>query len=245
MLLARFSDKEVSNLSLHRFIWQSLPAKTVKGLKAHVSGPPLPPLPQPDCSEQLCNCAFDGTAIRIEEGSHAAGVGACERAIAVTPSPLPPLPLSLARPQGRPSSLVSASTAAVKKQKSWDRTYYLKMKLCVLEAKLAAAAVAPTSIAVAAAAANATTAADPAAASASSTTAAALAIAAAADPWSIDTNGNVRTPAAQKMMKDQRVKPAVENILHAGSMQVQAAVLCAVADHPSLAPACELARINP
>jgi hypothetical protein len=46
------------------------------------------------------------------------------------------------------------------------------------------------------------------------------------------------------MMKHQRVKPVVENILHAGSMQAQAAVLRAVVDHPSLAPVRKLARID-
>jgi hypothetical protein len=40
------------------------------------------------------------------------------------------------------------------------------------------------------------------------------------------------------------MKPVVENILCAGSVQVQAAVLRAVADHPSLAPAHELASIE-
>jgi hypothetical protein len=44
-------------------------------------------------------------------------------------------------------------------------------------------------------------AADPAAAAGTFATATALAIAAAADPWSVDTNSNMRTPAAQKMMK--------------------------------------------
>jgi hypothetical protein len=69
--------------------------------------------------------------------------------------------------------------------------------LCVLEVELAASAVAPTSGTVAvAAAAIAPVAADPAAAASSSTTAAASAVAAAADPWSVDTDGNVRTPAA-------------------------------------------------
>jgi hypothetical protein len=98
MLLARFSDKEVADLSLHRFIQRSHPGKTLKGLKAHVSGPlPLPP-PQPDHGERLHNRAIDDKAVRIEEGSHATGIGACERAILVTPSPLPPLPLALARP---------------------------------------------------------------------------------------------------------------------------------------------------
>jgi hypothetical protein len=93
---------------------------------------------------------------------------------------------------------------AVKKRKIWDRVYYLKKKLRVLEVELAAAApvIAPTSVAVAAPAAVAATAADPAAAAASSaTTATAAAGAAAADPWSVDTDGNVHTPAAQKMMK--------------------------------------------
>ncbi len=55
MLLARFSDEEVANLSLHRFIQQSLPGKTLKGLKAHVLGPLPPPPPQPDCGERLRN----------------------------------------------------------------------------------------------------------------------------------------------------------------------------------------------
>jgi hypothetical protein len=44
-------------------------------------------------------------------------------------------------------------------------------------------------------------------------------------------------PAAQKMMKYQHVKPAVDSILHTGNMHTQAAV-------PSLAPARKLARIN-
>ncbi len=43
MLLARFSNEEIANLSLHWFIQKSLPGKTLKALKAHVSGPLLPP----------------------------------------------------------------------------------------------------------------------------------------------------------------------------------------------------------
>jgi hypothetical protein len=131
MLLARLSNEEVADLSLCCFIWHSLPVKTVKGLKAYMSGPLLPPPPQPDRSEWLRNRAIDEAAICIEEGSHAPGIGACERAIAVMSSPLPPLPLALARPRGWPPSLVSALTAAVKKRKSWDRSYYLKKKFCV------------------------------------------------------------------------------------------------------------------
>jgi hypothetical protein len=95
MLLARFSDEEVANLSLRCFIWQSLPGKTVKGLTAHVWGPFPPPQLQPDRGERLCNCAINDNVIRIKECFCAAE---CEQAIPATPSPLPPLPLALARP---------------------------------------------------------------------------------------------------------------------------------------------------
>jgi hypothetical protein len=131
----------------------------------------------------------------------------------------------------------------MKKRKSWDRVYYLKKKLRVLEVELAATAaataavVAPTSIAVAAAAVS-VAAADPATAAASSAAIAAAAAAAAsvaaADQWSVNTNGNVHMPVVQKMMKHRCVKPAVDSILRAGNVQAQAAVLRAVADYPSL-----------
>jgi hypothetical protein len=248
MLLARFSDKEVADLSLHWFIQQSLPGKTLKGLKAHVSGPLPPPPPQPDCGEWLCNHAINDKAIRIKESSHATGIVACERAILATPSPLLPLPLALARPQGRPPSLVSTSLVAVKKQKSWDRAYYLKKKLRVLKADLAAAAAvialasvavaALASVAMAAPAAVSAAAADPATAAAASDNTLAF------DPWSVNTNGNMRTLAAQKIMKQWRVKPVMDHILRARSVQVQAVVLRAIGDHPSLASAREVARIN-
>jgi hypothetical protein len=98
MLLARFSNEEVANLSLCRFIQQSLSGKMLKGLKAHVSGTLPPPPPQPDRGEWLHNCAINDDAVCIKEGSHATGIGACEQVILATPSPLPPLLLALARP---------------------------------------------------------------------------------------------------------------------------------------------------
>jgi hypothetical protein len=123
MILAKFSDKEDANFSLCCFIQQSLPGKMVKGLKAHVSGPLLPPPPQPDCTKRLCNHDIDDAAtLRVEEGS-CAGLGSCERLIVMRPSALLPWPLPLEMP---PPSLVSESTAAVKMRKSWDRAYYVK-----------------------------------------------------------------------------------------------------------------------
>jgi hypothetical protein len=98
MLLARFFNKKVANLSLCRYIRKSLPGKTVKSFIAHVSSPLPPPPSQPDCSERLRNRAINDNAVCIKEGSHAAGVGACEQAIPAMPSPLTPLLLALARP---------------------------------------------------------------------------------------------------------------------------------------------------
>jgi hypothetical protein len=125
MILAKFSDEEVANFSLCCLIQQSLPGKKVKGLKVHVSGPlPTPPL-HPDCTEHLCNHDIDDAAtLRVEEGS-CAGLGSCENLIVMRPSALLPWPLPFETP---PPSLVSESTAAVKKRKSWDRAYYVRKK---------------------------------------------------------------------------------------------------------------------
>ncbi len=62
-------------------------------------------------------------------------------------------------------------------------------------------------------------------------------------PWEYGTNGTVRTPAASKMAKSRMVKPAVDKILNAVSVELQAAVLRAVTDHRSLTAARILAGI--
>ena len=69
-------------------------------------------------------------------------------------------------------------------------------------------------------------------------------VAAAADPWSLNANGTVRKPAVCRKVKSRQVKPAVNAILRAGSIDAQAALLCAAADHTSLSAVCELARIS-
>ncbi len=56
-------------------------------------------------------------------------------------------------------------------------------------------------------------------------------------PWEYGTNGTVRTQTAGKMTKSCMVKLAVNKILNAVSVELQAAVLPAVTDHPSLTAA--------
>ena len=69
-------------------------------------------------------------------------------------------------------------------------------------------------------------------------------VAAAADPWSVNADSVVGTASVHRTAKSRYAKPAVHNIIRAGSIKAQAAVLHAVADHSSLATACELARIS-
>ncbi len=73
------------------------------------------------------------------------------------------------------------------------------------------------------------------------TTTATATMMAMAAPWLLTKNGIVCTSATRKMPKLWRVKPAVNNILNAGNIEQQTAVLCAVANNPALTTAHKLA----
>ena len=244
MKLTNFSVEEVANLSLRRFIQRSLPGKTLEGLKAHALASLPPPPPQPDRAERRLNRAIDDEGAVDEPGSRAC-------ALAVTPSPLLPRPPPASTPQSGPSSsdasMASSAvttamlTIAANKRKIWNREYYLRKKLRLLDGAIATvvdlvATTNPTAMATA----------DSVAAVAAITDGLSRIadVAAAADPWSLDNNGVVRTPSARRKAKSRQVKPAVDAILRAGSIDAQAAVLRAVADHTSLKDACDLARIS-
>ena len=143
---------------------------------------------------------------------------------------------------------MATSTIAANKQKSRNGAYYLKKKLRLLDFK-------PNTAATAIAAAAALTATTNPTAVATADSAAAVAaitdglsvianVAAAADSWILNANGTVRTPSARWKAKSWQVKPAVNAILRTKSIDVQAAVLRAVADHTSLSAACKLTRIS-
>ena len=142
----------------------------------------------------------------------------------------------------------ATSTIAANKRKSWNRAYYAKKKLCLLNFEPDAAATAIATAAALTATTNPTTAAfnDNATAMAAITDGLLIIVnvAAAADPWILNADGTVRTPSAHRKAKSWQVKPAVNAIPRAGSIHVQVAVLRAVADHTSLYDACKLARIS-
>ena len=84
MKLTNFSIEEDADRSLRRFIMQSLPGKTMKGLKAQVLGSLPPPPPRPGRAERLGIHAINVEGTRVVEP----GSRTC--ALAVTPSPLLP-----------------------------------------------------------------------------------------------------------------------------------------------------------
>ena len=199
MKLTNFSVEEVANLSLCRLIQQSLPGKTLEGLKGHAL---LFLRPQPGCDERLGNCAInvEGTLV-VESGSRTC-------AIAVTPSPLLPRPPPAVTPQSGPSSsdvstalaavMMATLTIAVNKQ-----VYYAKKKLCLLDFEPDAAATAIFNATTIAATPDTTAVATADSVAAVAAITGGLSIitnlAAAADPWSLITNDTERTPVARKM----------------------------------------------
>jgi hypothetical protein len=64
------------------------------------------------------------------------------------------------------------------------------------------------------------------------------------DSWLINNHGKACAYLAGKVAKHRAIRPAVDNILQVGNTSMQAAVLHAVVNHPSLASACELPGIE-
>jgi hypothetical protein len=76
------------------------------------------------------------------------------------------------------------------------------------------------------------------------TTAAATATATVKTSWLLNNDGESHNNNAQRMAKCRAVRPAVAKILGIGNnVAMQAAVLCAVVDHPKLVSARNLAGI--
>jgi hypothetical protein len=65
-----------------------------------------------------------------------------------------------------------------------------------------------------------------------------------ANPWAFCADGMEHTPVPSKMAKLRHIKPAVDKIIGAGCLELQAAFLHTVVDHPALGTACIIAGID-
>jgi hypothetical protein len=195
MRSAMFTEEDIPDLRMRRFLQHALPGGLIKGLKAYIAG--LLPLPVDPAA----------TAAPPEEVAY--------RHKRKPPPHLPIDPAATAPPlkevvidSGETvlSSLSPGTAATVRKEKrkQWNHTFYKNKKK-----KMVGLFTSPVSM----------------------------------DPWAVSSSRKVRTPAAKKMAKQWRVKPSIDQIINAGNVQSQAAILRALADHPALASAVEMAGI--
>jgi hypothetical protein len=223
---AKFTEEDIANLQMRRFLQRALPGGSIKGLKAYIAGLLPPP---PDRRQRKPPTTFASPKDKV-----------ADRHQRKPPPHLPIDPAATAAPSEEVTfidsgeavlSSLSPGTAATKrkvKRKRWDRNYYIN-KTNKRMVGLPSPAVTTTTMMTTTTTSTTT----------SMTTAAAPDI----DTWAVSSSGKLRTPAARKMAKYRRVKPAVDTILNAGNVQSQSALLRAVADHPELASAVKMAGI--
>jgi hypothetical protein len=227
MKQAKFTEEDIADLRMRRYLQRALPGGSIKGLQAYIAGllPPPPDRRQRKPPPEMASSPEDQVADRHQRNP---------------PPHLPVDPAATAAPSEEVTfidsgetvlSLLSAGTAATKrkvKRKLWNRDFYINKKNQKMVG-LPLPAVTTTTMMT-------TT-------NTSTTTSMTTAAAPDMDPWAVSSTGKVRTPSARKMAKQRCVKPAVDNILNAGNVQSQAALLRALADHPRLAPAVKMAGI--
>jgi hypothetical protein len=195
MRLAKFTEEDIANLRMWRFLQRALPGGSIKGLKAYIAG--LLPLPVDPAAmvappEEVAYCHKRKLPPHLPVDP------------AATAPPLEEVVIDSGETVLSSLSPGTAATVRKEKRKQWNHTFYKKKKK-----KMVGLFTSPVSM----------------------------------DPWAVSSSGKVLTPAAKKMAKQRRVKPSVDQIINAGNVQSQAAILRALADHPALAPAVEMAGI--
>jgi hypothetical protein len=217
MKQAKFTEEDIADLQMWRFLQRALPGGSIKGLKAYIAGLlPRPPNRRQRKPPTTAASPEDKVADRHQH------------------KPPPHLPVDPAAATAAPCkevtfiedsgetvlSSLSPGTAATKrkvKRKRWDHNFYINKKNKRMVG-LSSPAVTTTTIMT-----TTTT---------STTTSMTKAASPDMDPWAVSSTGKVHTPAARKMAKHWRVQPAVDNNLNAGNVQLQAALLRALTDHP-------------
>jgi hypothetical protein len=225
MKQAKFTEEDISNLRMRRFLQRALPGGSIKGLKAYIAGL-LPPPPDRRQRKPPTTAASpkDEVADRHQRKPppnltvDPAATAALFEEVTVIDSGETVL------------SSLSPGTAATKrkvKHKRWDHNFYINKKNKRMVG-LPSPAVTTTTMMT-----TTTT---------STTTSMATAAAPDMDPWAVSSSGKVGSRAAKKMAKQRHVKPSVDKILNAGNVQLQSALLHALADHPALTPAVKLVK---
>ncbi len=199
MKLAMFSDKDIADLGLRRFLQRALPGGTVNAMKAHLAGLLQPQPPPPDCNNRHKKRLIDDVTILNVKCTPSvdttAASGVAPPAIGTTLCPLPPQPTTN---EEMPAAL-SMAVAAISRCKHHDHAYYQKKKarLAGIPPSLLDDTTTPRHGLM--------------------TLATAASAISPPDPWAINANGIIQTPCARRAAKSRMVQPAVRSIQHAGN----------------------------
>ncbi len=125
MKLAEYSNKEIANHSFCRFLQHALPGKSLKELRAHISGNvPILPVP-PDCSKRCLNCSINNNIECTPSVDHAVSHKAHAPATGIMPPAFFNVPNhNKVSPVGTFVGTSTATTAS--KPKQINCLYYMK-----------------------------------------------------------------------------------------------------------------------
>ncbi len=232
MELAKYSNEEIADVAFCRFLQCALPGRSLKVLKVYIAGEVAPLPAPPDCSDQRLNHSINDNIEPTPSVDHAISHEARAPATGILPPAFSNVPNpNKVSPVGRFFGTLLATAAS--KCKQINHLYYMKKKKAIFSSP----AITMTTTTMMMTTPTTMTTVVPTMTVTSTLTAMVA-------PWLLTKNGTVRMPAARKIAKLWGVKLAIDKIVNAGNVEQQAAVLPAVANHPALTAACELARIN-
>jgi hypothetical protein len=215
MILTKYSDEEIKDKAFCCFLQCTLPGSSFKGLKAHITVVVPPP---PDCTQQRQKRAIECTPPLTKRTPP--DVDHVERAPATGIASSSPMQRQLF-----PNKEMNQGSAALKRKcKEYNMAHFRKRKPRALAMMTTTTMMTMTTT--------------------MTTMTLAVATSSSADPWSVTMQRTLRMPAAARKEKCKMVKPAVKAICQGRNILLEAAVLCAVADHPDLNAACKVAGID-
>ena len=241
MKLAMFSDEDIADFGLRRFLQRALPGDTVKAMKAQLAGVP-PATDRDQQHDQRKKRSVDETVLVTDLLSTTMDQLVAAAAKEPTTRGSPP---TMATPSQTTTSSSSSSSSAMKRKRKQirNRLYYSKKK-----ARASSPSVdlditpPPVNSNQLVTLANAAT--TLAAAATTLATAATTLFFSSDAAWALNANGTKRTPSARSVAKHRQVMPAVDSILSAGNAVQQGALLRAVTDHPLMASARKMAHVK-
>ena len=233
MRQATFTDENIADLPLRRSLQRALPGGSIKGLKDYIARQrkqPPPHLPvDPAASTDAAATVPPAEEVVID--AHLPIDPAATDAAATVP---PPEEIVIDAEATTVLSSLSPGTATKRKydRKRWNCIHYKKKKVKMTTTTQMTTMQTTTTTQTTT---KTTT---------TQTTTTMTAVCPDEDHWTLNSNGTMRTPLAQRIAKCRQVKPAVDIILRAGNAVRQGALLRGVLDHPSMFSARKMAAID-